>query len=98
LLRALSFHKSADSAHSEEWKQTLKEHEEKKDRVIEKYKGKCEEKKVERTFILSKYFSCLYSVIIKNSKASVTKTRDIAGYLYHLGIACTATREDHIRE
>ncbi|XP_020614618.1 uncharacterized protein LOC110052787 [Orbicella faveolata] len=34
------------SAHSEEWKQTLKEHEEKKDRVIEKYKGKCEEKKL----------------------------------------------------
>lgn len=42
-------HKFADSAHSEEWKQTLKEHEEKKERVIEKYKRKCEERKVERT-------------------------------------------------
>ena len=50
------FNKFADSQHSEEWKQTLKEHEEKKDRVIEKYKGKCEETKVERTFILSKHF------------------------------------------
>lgn len=48
MLKALSFNKFADSAHSEEWKQTLKEHEEKKDRVIEKYKGKCEEKKVEK--------------------------------------------------
>lgn len=56
LLRALLFDKFADSAHSEEWKQTLKEHELKKDRVIEKYKGKCEEKKVERSFILSKSF------------------------------------------
>ena len=47
LLKALSLNKFVDSAHSEEWKQTLKEHEEKKDRVIEKYKGKCEQKKVE---------------------------------------------------
>ena len=46
LLKALSLNKFVDSAHSEEWKQTLKEHEEKKDRVIEKYKGKCEQKKV----------------------------------------------------
>ena len=38
----------ADSQHSEEWKQTLKEHEEKKDRVIEKYKQKCEERKVRK--------------------------------------------------
>ena len=36
----------ADSQHSEEWKQTLREHEEKKDRVIEKYKTKCEQKRV----------------------------------------------------
>ena len=50
------FHKFTDSQHSEEWKKTLKEHEEKKDRVIEKYKDKCGEKKVERTFILSKSF------------------------------------------
>ncbi|RMX58965.1 hypothetical protein pdam_00014632 [Pocillopora damicornis] len=34
------------SAHSEEWKQTLKEHDEKKDRVIEKYKHKCEERRL----------------------------------------------------
>ena len=47
LLKALLLNKFVDSAHSEEWKQTLKEHEEKKDRVIEKYKGKCEQKKVE---------------------------------------------------
>lgn len=33
------------SAHSEEWKQTLKEHDEKKDKVIEKYKHKCEERR-----------------------------------------------------
>ncbi|KAJ7383668.1 hypothetical protein OS493_026854 [Desmophyllum pertusum] len=34
------------AAYSEEWKQTLQAHEEKKDRVIEKYKHKCEEKKL----------------------------------------------------
>lgn len=34
------------SQHSEEWKQTLREHEEKKDRVIEKYKTKCEQKRL----------------------------------------------------
>lgn len=34
------------SQHSEEWKQTMRDHEEKKERVIEKYKTKCEDKKL----------------------------------------------------
>jgi len=83
LLRALLFDKFADSAHSEEWKQTLKEHEQKKDRVIEKYKGKCEEKKVERTFILSKSLFCLHSVRIHTSWLAV---------FYNPGTAYTAAK------
>lgn len=45
----------ADSQHSEEWKQTLREHEEKKDRVIEKYKTKCEQKRVRTLTALRTY-------------------------------------------
>ena len=44
----------ADSQHSEEWKQTLREHEEKKDRVIEKYKTKCEQKRVRTLTVIIK--------------------------------------------
>ena len=51
----------ADSQHSEEWKQTLKEHEEKKDRVIEKYKHKCEERKVKKKRLCLLYLYLFYS-------------------------------------
>ena len=44
----------ADSQHSDEWKQTLREHEEKKDRVIEKYKTKCEQKRVRTLTVIIK--------------------------------------------
>lgn len=85
------FDKFADSAHSEEWKQTLKEHEQKKDRVIEKYKGKCEEKKVERTFILSKSLFCLHSVSDQKLESVRIHTSWLAVF-YNPGIEYTAAK------
>jgi len=90
LLRALLLDKFADSAHSEEWKQTLKEHDQKKDRVIEKYKGICEEKKVERTFILSK-ISFLSSLSDQKLESVRIHTSWLAVF-YNPGIAYTAAK------
>ena len=71
----------ADSQHSEEWKQTLREHEEKKDRVIEKYKTKCEQKRV-RTL----------TVIIKNILLNSLSNHQFS--LFHRGHRWVSNKRD----